>query len=71
MQKVGRRQWKKESGYHQQGKSESAFSRFKAILGGAVQSRSWEAQVIEAAIGYKVLSRLLEIGRPSSVAIAR
>jgi hypothetical protein len=31
--KFGRRQWKKESGYHRQGRVENTFFRFKTIIG--------------------------------------
>ena len=33
IRKVGRRQWKKESGYHQQARVENTFFRYKSILG--------------------------------------
>ncbi len=33
---VGRRRWKKESGYHRQARAENAFFRYKRLLGGAL-----------------------------------
>ena len=30
---VGRRQWKKESGYHRQARAENTFFRYKTIIG--------------------------------------
>jgi hypothetical protein len=30
---IGRRQWKKESGYHQQARVENTFFRYKTIIG--------------------------------------
>jgi len=68
---VGRRQWKKESGYHQQGTVENAFFRYKTILGDRLRARSWNAQMAEALTGCNVLNRMLDLGRPESVAIER
>ncbi|MFT7671472.1 MAG: hypothetical protein ACI8X5_004190 [Planctomycetota bacterium] len=71
VKKLGRREWKKESGYHRQGTVENAFFRYKAILGDKLHSRDLSAQKAEVAIGCKVLNRMLDCGRPKSVAIAR
>ncbi|MFT4542582.1 MAG: hypothetical protein ACI835_005050 [Planctomycetota bacterium] len=69
--KVGRRRWKKESGYHQQGTVENAFFRYKSMLGDRLHARGLAAQKTEVALGCKVMNRLLDRGRPKSVAIAR
>ena len=71
VKKVGRRQWKKESGYHQQGTAENAFFRYKPILGDRLRARSSSAQMVEALTGCSVLNRMLDLGRPESVAIER
>jgi IS5 family transposase len=67
---VGRRQWKKESGYHRQGTVENAFFRYKSIIGDRLRARTSGAQETEALIACNVLNRMLELGRPVSVAIA-
>jgi hypothetical protein len=69
--KVGRRWWKKGAGYHWQGTVENAFFRHKSILGDRLYARGLAAQKAEVVIGCKVLSRLLDLGRPKSVAIVR
>jgi hypothetical protein len=69
--KVGRRPWKKESGYHRQGTVENAFYRYKAMLGGKLHVRGLSAQNAEVVIACKILNRMLECGRLRSVAIAR
>ncbi|MFT4542821.1 MAG: hypothetical protein ACI835_005290 [Planctomycetota bacterium] len=69
--KVGRRKWKKESGYHQQGTVENAFFRYKSMLGDRLHARGLAAQKTEVALGCKIMNRLLDLGRPKSVAIAR
>ena len=69
MKKVGRRQWKKESGYHRQGTALNAFFRYKSIIGDRLRARSQGGQQAEAAIACNVLNRMAELGRPSSYAI--
>ncbi len=69
VEEVGRRQWKKESGYHQQGTVENAFSRFKTIIGGRFRARHQDAQQAEARIGCNVLNRMAQLGKPASYSI--
>ncbi|MFT7485865.1 MAG: hypothetical protein ACI9F9_001716, partial [Candidatus Paceibacteria bacterium] len=69
--KLGRTQWKKESGYHRQGTVENAFFRYKSMLGDRLHARGVAAQKAEVVIACKVLNRLLDLGRPKSVVIAR
>ncbi|MFT7671353.1 MAG: hypothetical protein ACI8X5_004070 [Planctomycetota bacterium] len=71
VKKLGRREWMKGSGYHRQGTVENAFFRYKTILGDKLHARGLSTQKAEVAIGCKVLNRMLECGRPKSVAIAR
>jgi len=68
--KVGRRQWKKESGYHRQGTVENAFFRYKQLVGDRLRARHSGAQKTEAVIACNVLNRMLELGRPKSRAVA-
>ena len=59
--KIGRRRWKKESGYHRQGVVENAFFRYKSMLGDKLHARGLAAQKVEATIGCKILNRLLAL----------
>lgn len=68
--KIGRRRWMKESGYHRQGTVENAFSRYKQIVGDRLRARHPGAQKTEAAIACNVLNRMSEPGRPMSRAHA-
>ena len=68
---VGRRQWKKESGYHRQARVENAFFRYKTILGGRLHARSRDGQVVEARLACNILNRMTELARPASYAIGR
>ena len=47
IKKFGRRQWKKESGYHQQGRAENAFFRYKTIIGDRLRARGQREQETE------------------------
>ena len=69
VKEVGRRQWKKESGYHRQGTVENAFFRYKSIIGDRLRARQARAQKAEALIACNILNRMFELGRPASVAI--
>ncbi len=67
--RLGRREWKKCSGYHRQGTVENAFYRYKSTLGDRLHARGLAAQKTEVAVGCKVLNRMLEFGRPRSRAV--
>ena len=69
--KVGRRRWKKESGYHRQGHVENTFFRLKSIVGRRLRARHADAQATEALLACNVLNRMFKLGRPRSVAIPR
>ena len=67
---VGRRQWRKESGAHQQARAENGMYRYKRIIGVGLRARTFDAQWREAMIGVNVLNRMTELGTPKSDAIA-
>ncbi len=67
--KVGRRQWRKESGAHQQARAENAMFRYKRIVGDRLRSRLPERQQTEAMIRVSILNRMTTLGMPDSVAI--
>ena len=69
IREVGRRQWKKEAGYHQQGRAENTFFRYKRLLGGRLHARDPSAQKVEVRLGCNVLNKMLELGAARSVAI--
>ena len=66
---VGRRQWRKESGAHQQSRAENGMYRYKRMIGDALRGRTSTAQAREAKIGVNVLNRMTEFGTPQSVAV--
>ena len=66
VKEMGRRRWKKESGYHRQGRVENTFFRYKEIIGTRLRARRAGAQTAEAAVACNVLNRMREIGWPKS-----
>ena len=66
---VGRRQWRKESGAHQQARAENAMLRYKLIIGDSLRSKKPGAQAREAKIAVNVLNRMTVLGRPESAKI--
>ncbi|MCP4640796.1 MAG: transposase [bacterium] len=67
---VGRRQWRKEAGAHQQAQAENGMFRYKRVIGDGLRARKFEAQKREASIAVNVLNRMTELGMPKSEAIA-
>jgi hypothetical protein len=70
VKELGRRHWKKESGYHRQDLVENTFFRYKTTIGPELRARHPQAQEAEAIIACNVLNRMIVIGRPESLAIA-
>jgi len=68
---LGRRPWKKASGYHQQARVENAFFRYKATIGHDLRARSRGGRRVEASLACNVLNRMTELGRPESSPISR
>ena len=66
--KIGRRRWKKTSGYHQQARVENAFFRYKSIFGEGLRVRSPAGQLAEALVACNVLNQMTDMGRPDSYA---
>jgi hypothetical protein len=70
VKEIGRRQWKKESGYDRQARVENTFFRYKTIISPRLRARHPESQQTEAIIACNILNRMIALGRPESFAIA-
>ena len=70
VKEIGRRRWKKESGYHQQARVENTFFRYKSIIGHKLRARHPKSQEAEALIACNILNLMTEIGRPESISIS-
>ena len=68
---LGRRRWKKASGYHPHARVENAFFRYTSIVGDCLRARSSSGQRREAVLACNVLNRMTELGRPVSYRIGR
>ncbi len=69
VREVGRREWKKESGYHRQARVENTFFRYKAIVGPRLRARNSGSQQAEAIIACNILNRMAGLGMSKSLAM--
>jgi hypothetical protein len=67
---VGRRQWRKEAGAHQQARAENGMYRYKRTIGDALRARKPEAQKREVLIAVNVINKMTALGMPESVPVA-
>jgi len=68
---LGRRRWKKASGYQRQARVENAIFRYKSIIGNGLRPRTPGGRQTEALLACNVLNRMTELGRPLSYGIGR
>jgi len=66
---IGRRQWRKESGAHQQARAENGMYRYKRIIGDRLRAQHREAQKTEALIAVNIINRMTALGMPESAKI--
>ena len=71
MKTLGRRRWKKVSGYHRQGRVENTFFRYTSIIGDGLRARSPAGQGSEVVLGCEILNRMTALGRPVSYRLDR
>jgi hypothetical protein len=70
IERAGRLQWKRTSGYYAQSRAENAFSRFKRTFGGGLRAKRDVSQEREASLACALLNRMLELGRPQSYPVS-
>jgi len=69
IRKLGRAEWKRQSGYHRRSIAETTMFRFKQILGDNLQAIIFENQSREAFIKCNVLNKMTSLGMPDSYAV--
>jgi hypothetical protein len=69
VKEIGRRQWKKESGYHRQARVENTYFRYKTIIGPGLRARNPESQKAESVIACNILNTMTALGKAESIAI--
>lgn len=67
---IGRKAWKRETGYHRRSLAETGVYRYKTLIGPHLTARSLAHQQAEAAIGVRCVNRLTALGMPRSLRIA-
>jgi hypothetical protein len=70
MGEMGRRRWKRETGYYRQSKVENTMYRYKTVLGGKLNARDFERHEREALIGCMALNRMTALGMPDSYVVS-
>ncbi len=68
---LGRRRWKKVSGYHRQGRVEHTCFRDTSMIGAGLRARSPAGQGSEVVVGCAILNRMTALGRPVSYRLDR
>jgi len=71
VKRLGRRRWKKASGYQRQARVENAVFRYKSIIEDCLRARTPGGRQIETLLACNVLNRMTELGRPASYSIGR
>jgi len=70
IRKHGRREWKKQSGYHMRSLSETAMFRLKTIFGDDLSARLIETQTTQALVRCAALNRMTHLGMPQAYKVA-
>jgi len=60
---------KRKTDYGRRSLVETAFGRYKSIIGDSLSARDDDAQMTEAAIGIKALNRMIRAAKPTSVRV--
>lgn len=64
IRRIGRKQWKKDVGYHRRSLAETAMYRIKCCFGAQLKNRAIGNQQAEARLRCKILNRFTHLGLP-------
>jgi Transposase DDE domain len=70
IRKEGRKEWKKNSGYHVRSLAETTMFRLKTIFGDDLSARLLETQTTQALIRCVALNKMTHLGMPQSCKVA-
>jgi len=70
IRKHGRKEWKKESGYHIRSLAETTVFRLKTIFGDKLSARLLETQTTQALVRCAALNKMTHLGMPQSYKVA-
>jgi len=68
--RIGRREWYKNSGYSKRSMVENTICRYKLIIGQEMRSRTLAGQRVEVRLGCKILNMMANLGMPNSCLVA-
>lgn len=66
IRQMGRKKWKRESGYHRRSIAETVMFRLKCIFGGSLSSRQFDNQAVELFLQCAALNRMIQLCKPNS-----
>jgi hypothetical protein len=66
IERIGRREWHKRSGFTKRSRIENAVYRYKTIVGREMKARTLAGQRVEARIGCRIVNRMAKLGMPES-----
>jgi hypothetical protein len=69
IRRVGRRQWKRDVGYHRRSLVETAVFRTKQLFGAHLSARTLAGQTTEVRIRAAALNRMTHLGMPDSALV--
>jgi hypothetical protein len=70
IRRLGRKRWKRESGYHRRSLAETAIFRLKTLFGPTLRSRNFAQQATELFLRATALNRMTQLGMPDSYPVA-
>jgi len=70
IRKHGRKEWKKDSGYHVRSLAETTMFRLKTIFCGELSARLLDTQITQALVRCAALNRMTHLGMPQSYKVA-
>jgi len=70
IRKYGRKEWKKNSGYHVRSLAETTMFRLKTIFGDDLSARLLETQTTQALVRCAALNKMTHLGMPQSYKVA-
>jgi hypothetical protein len=70
IRKDGRKEWKKNSGYHVRSLAETTMFRLKTIFGSELSARLLETQTTQALVRCAALNKMTHLGMPQSYKVA-
>jgi hypothetical protein len=62
--------WQSTTGYGKRALVETAFYRYKVLIGWSLRARTLSAQMVEARIACAVINRMTSLGMPVSQKVA-